>query len=256
MRYWIALVGLLAAGIALKAEDFWQKKKFSEWTDKDVRQMITNSPWARRVDIPLGSAMGGGGRGRGGRGGGGGGGRGMGGGGGFGADEPGGGGGIGGEGGLGGGGIPGAGGEGPGATPTLPLVVRWQSALPVRQAIAKMRFGAEAETSQDSQKFLQGQQQYYVVAIIGLPGRMMQNMKPEKLKAATILRLSKTETIAAEDIRVSTGQPMADVFLIFPRSRAIRLEDKEVELQSHFGAFEVRRKFRLKDMVFAGNLEL
>ena len=66
MRTAVVVAGLLAAGTLLQAEDFWEKKKYAEWTDKEVRQMLTNSPWARRVEIPLGSAMSGGG-GRGGR---------------------------------------------------------------------------------------------------------------------------------------------------------------------------------------------
>ena len=138
----------------------------------------------------------------------------------------------------------------------MSLVVRWQSALPVRQALVKARFGAEAGGSQEAAKMLSGEQNFYVIAITGLPGRMLQNMPPEKLKAAGSLRLTKTESIAAEDVRVVAGQqPLGDLFLVFSRTRAIRLEDKEVEFV-FAGPLEVRKKFRLKDMVFDGKLEL
>src|SRR5947207_1065853 len=80
----ICLAGLLVAGAAL-GEDFWGKKEFMQWTDEEVKKVMTNSPWAKDVTItaPL-SALGrgqrpaatetatddsGGGGGRGGRGG-------------------------------------------------------------------------------------------------------------------------------------------------------------------------------------------
>ena len=262
MRTAVVVAGLLAAGGLLQAEDFWEKKKYAEWTDKEVRQMVTNSPWARRVEIPLGAAMSGGG-GRGGRGGGRGGrGGGAGGGGGFGADSAGTGGlpGDGGDagGGFGGGGgigAEGAGGGGP--APTLPLTVRWQSALPVRQALVKSRLGAEAATSQEAAKMLATEQQYYIVTISGLPGRFLAGLPPGALKNSSALRLSKSQSIEASDVKVNLGQPLADVFLIFPRTRALKLEDKEVELVvTGLGSLEVRKKFRLKEMVFDGKLEL
>lgn len=263
MKRLLIVVGVLAAGGLLQAEDFWEKKKYSEWTDKEVRQMMTNSPWARRVEIPLGSAMSGGGRGgrgggRGGRGGGGGGG------GGFGADSaagggfPGAGGDAGGGGfGAGGGGIGAEGAGGGGPAPTLPVTVRWQTALPVRQALVKSRFGAEAATSQEAAKMLAADQQFYIVCISGLPGRFLEGAPPGALKNSSALRLGKSERIEAADVKVNTGQPMAEVYLLFPRTRALKLEDKEVELVvTGLGPLEIRRKFRLKEMVFDGKLEL
>lgn len=261
MRAVIALGGLLAAGMLLPAEDFWDKKKYPEWSDKEVRQMVTNSPWARRVEIPLGTGMSGGGRG--GRGGG----RSSrgGGGGGFGADSSdggfaGGGGGAGepggGFGGPGGGGI-GAEGGGGGPAPTLSLIVRWQSALPIRQAIVKSRFGAEAATSQEAAKVLAGEQQYYMVVISGLPQRFLQGMPPARLKTAGALKLGKSESIEAADVRVNTSPPLVDLLLLFPRTRLIKPEDKEVELVlTGLGSLDVRKKFRLKEMMFEGKLEL
>src|SRR5436309_9327196 len=71
----IGVLFLLAARTCLLAEDFWVKKKFPEWTDKEAWQMIGNSPWAQKVEVPLGSMVpgragrgppGGGGRSRGG----------------------------------------------------------------------------------------------------------------------------------------------------------------------------------------------
>ena len=255
---WMALV--LSAGVCLRADDFWEKKKFAEWTDKEVRQIMTSSPWARRVDVPVGSPMAGRGGGRGagrGRGGG------MGAeGGGIGGAEAGGagiGGVEGGGGSFGGGGAGGMGGEG-GSVPTIPLVVRWHGALPVRQAIARARWGNEVATSQDAAKLLTRQDEYYVIAISGLPGRMLQAAGPERLKSSSVLKIGKLPPVSAADVRVNAGQAVSEIFLIFPRSQTgahvITLEDKEVEVITAIGPLDVRKKFRLKDMVFDGKLEL
>lgn len=153
-------------------------------------------------------------------------------------------------------GAEGAGGGG-GPAPTLPVTVRWQSALPVRQALVKSRFGAEAGTSQEAAKLLAQEQQYYIVVISGLPGRFLEGAPPGALKSSSTLRLSKSETIEAADVKVNRGQPLADLYLLFPRTRALKLEDKDVELVvTGIGSLEIRRRFRLKEMLFDGKLEL
>lgn len=131
------------------AEDFWKTKPYAEWTEKEIKKILTNSPWAKDVTTSFGGpaaggAGGGGGRGGGGRRGGGGGG-GMGGGGGS-EDASGGEGGAAGGGGMGGGG---------GAAPTLTAKVRFQTALPVKQALLKMKFGSEVATSAQAQELLE-----------------------------------------------------------------------------------------------------
>ena len=74
----IALAVTLASAVVWAA-DFWEKKGFTEWSDKEVTRMLTQSPWVRTVDLSFGPPSGtrgygaGGGRGGyGGRGGGGG----------------------------------------------------------------------------------------------------------------------------------------------------------------------------------------
>src|SRR5262245_1104283 len=88
-----ALWVLIVAGLA--AADFWETKPFLTWSDKEVDQVITDSPWAQKLNVVIQAALrpdddgtgalrgggggggddgGGGGGGRGGRGGGGGGG--------------------------------------------------------------------------------------------------------------------------------------------------------------------------------------
>ena len=140
-------LGLIGVAI-LSVASFWETKDYTEWSAKEVRKILNNSPWAKKVSLNFGGMGGPGGQGSpGGYGGGAGGGRG---GGGF----PGGGAGGGGfPGGGGGGGIPGGGGGGASrggggygragggqSPPQLQLTIQWSSALPVKQALMRGRF--------------------------------------------------------------------------------------------------------------------
>lgn len=159
-----AVTGLAfwAEPYAFAASDFWNKKKPSEWSEQEIQELRTKSPWAKKIDATLGGS-GSGGRGAGGggggsRGGGGGGGgsasEGGGGGGGFG-----GGGGGGSRGGGGGGGGEGIGGGGGGGTPSVSLQVVWQSAKPILDA-HPLTLPAKLDN-------------HYVVAVTGIPPQVL-----------------------------------------------------------------------------------
>jgi hypothetical protein len=51
-----SLAGLLFAGITL-GEDFWVKKDFTQWTDKEVRRILTNSPWSKETTVRSGGGV-------------------------------------------------------------------------------------------------------------------------------------------------------------------------------------------------------
>ena len=248
----VAFLLVLSLGVAtLWAADFWQKTKFTEWSDKDAQKMLRDSPWARPVEIRLGGGGGGGGSKGGGRGGRGGGGE-------MSAapsasDDFGGGGGGGGRGGRGGGG----GGGMPESTPGQILIVRWHTAMPVRQAVARMRFGQEAGTSPEAVKLLQPEEKRYVVGIAGLPPQLVMRMKPAELKSRAMLKLKGKDPIQAIDVLADKGERGANVYLVFSRTdNPITLEDNDVEVILKLASVEIKRRFRLKDMVFEGKLEL
>lgn len=47
-----------------------------------------------------------------------------------------------------------------------------------------------------------------------------------------------------------------DVFFAFPKSADIRVEDQEMEFETNIGGLILKRKFKLKDMVYEGKLEI
>jgi hypothetical protein len=72
--------------------------------------------------------------------------------------------------------------------------------------------------------------------------------------ANSSLLLRGKPAIIAEDARYdpATGA----VHLFFPRTEAITVGEKEVTFVTRFGSLNVRKKFRLKDMIYKGQLEL
>ena len=60
--------------------------------------------------------------------------------------------------------------------------------------------------------------------------------------------------IAPEDAKLDSAT--GEIHLFFPRTHAITLNEKEVNLITRFGSVTVQKKFRLKDLTYKGQLEL
>ncbi len=152
-----------------------------------------------------------------------------------------------------------------GETPTLPVTVRWDSALPVREALT--RSSKDAPVSARAAKD-------YIITVIGLASASAHKASPpdanpsdgverEPQDPAEIARAFVTNSsllprgkpgIMAED---ATYDPATGaVHLFFPRSEAITVGEKEVTFVTRFGSLNVRKKFRLKEMTYKGQLQL
>ena len=59
----ILLIGLVAtvASSVLAAANFCDEKSFTAWSEQEVEEILTDSPWAREVTIAVRSRQGGGG---------------------------------------------------------------------------------------------------------------------------------------------------------------------------------------------------
>jgi hypothetical protein len=235
---WLCLGAFLLAGVAL-GEDFWIKKDYRQWTDEEIKKIMTNSPWAKDVTVSAPATAVGGAR----RGGGGG-------------PAP--------------SGIdienPSAsrgrsrGGSRPGddetptpADVTFSLTMSWRSALPLRKALVKSRLGTATDAPPDAQQLLTKEQEEYVLVVTGPArlGRLMQEANP----GSQTLKIGK-RTLPAKGMDVQTRAQSADVVILFPRTEPITLDDKEVEVEVKFGPVQAKRKFTLKEMVYNGKLEL
>jgi hypothetical protein len=257
----LVLIGLGA--LVLLAEDFWLKKPFTEWSEKDAAKILKSSPWTHEVSVNLsgGSPMASGGGGRGSRGNG----QGMGvpnASSGIGGDVSGSGGGETGMGGGGGRSGRGGGGEsGGGASGGVSIMLRvcWQSALPVRQATVLAKLGREKLDSEEAKKFLAQDSPVYVIEVLDLPPEMARFPKErlsEIAKSTTSLRIKDKDPIPASGAQSAPREKAVDVYFLFPKTSPITLDDKEVEFVSTLGRFEIKKKFKLKDMVIGDKLAL
>lgn len=241
------LLGMAIAVVSMVAAEPWSHKDPAKWTPKDVQRVLSDSPWAQSTGAVFSLA----------------------------AEDP-----------AsapvtppplpGPGGAPNTGvrwdggvGRSRGADPTLNVLVRWNSALPVREALSRSSEG--------------GQQPYvaehattdYIISVVGLVpagryqsvGRTERNSRsddtvdarnPEEmlegLMAASQLIPKGKATIRPDDAKLdgSTGT----LYIFFPRTQPIGLDDKEVAFTTRFGALTIQKSFRLKDMNYQGKLAL
>jgi hypothetical protein len=238
---------LLGLAICLWAADFWLTKPYTDWSEKDIQKIETNSPWSKQVPLTLGGGGGGPDTGRSRRGGSssggdldstvgsgstGSGGRGN-------TQE------------VGGGAIPGGG-------ASMSITVSWRSALAVREAVAKEKFGAEAATSADAKKIIEDDLKVYLVMISGLPGRALHgnDKMKESLLQSTSLIVKGKDPIQATDVQTGGNEQRPVVLFIFPKTAPLSLDDKDVEFSTKLGTIVVKQKFHLKDMMFNGKLDL
>jgi len=271
---WAGVSRLLASAPG----QFWNERPASDWSEKEIEQLLSRSPWAKDAeaqfkmpggDGPQSGGPGGGGGGMGGpRGGGGGGGMGG----------PPGGGGGGGMGGPPGGGMGGPGGGGPGGgMPQMKATVRWESAAPI----------VEARKTQPDPEAAEN----YIVSVSGLPlfggpppgggsggpppvggpgapaggGRPNRPAPTAEQRKAMIGTLKETSALQRKGknpiaaVRVgeleSSGPPT--LLFYFPRAGdPVSLADKEVIFLTRIGPLQLKVKFAVKDMQYHGQVSL
>jgi hypothetical protein len=121
-----------------------------------------------------------------------------------------------------------------------------------------MSFKGDAATSPEAKQRLEANEPDYVIVVSGL-NRGMVVGSPDEVKqammAATELVIKGKEPIKPKDFRI-VGQGRMDAVFAFPKGNGITEDDKEIEFQCKVGTISIRQRFRLKDMMFNGKLEL
>ena len=237
---------LFLFALCIWAADFWATKPFTDWNEKEVAKMISDSPWTAKVSIATGVSVvappsGGGGGGRGG---------------GRGNSGP--------QGdsttadpGISGGG----GGDFGGGSPnSVSVTLFWQTALPVRQALIKRQYGNDAGTSPEAKAKLERVDQVYALTLIGMPSFTLaagQGDRKAALLDSTMLTVPGKPPIKATDVQLSGGRgPTGNVSFVFPKTTTFTVEDKEIQFSTKFDKIPIKAKFKLKDMVFNGKVEM
>jgi hypothetical protein len=211
----------VAAVPAFSASEFWNDKKPEDWTDDEVQEMLTRSPWAKEGSVSVFGGAGGnllnrnGAMSRSGN-------------------------------------MSGSGRQRVSTTQTqsgdapdlrYKAIVRWQSALPIRLALKS--------------KSTEGVADFYIIAVVG----DLAMADPDADEAQRESRLDMMKQYTKLDrhggsIPLANVEPVKKVGTLFYFPRAEPIKDGQVTFTTKMGPVEVKCKFTVKDMVYRGKLEL
>jgi hypothetical protein len=222
---------LSSAVLLLAGGPSWQSKPIAQWNENDAKQVLRASPWVRHATIsllfqPNESQLRSGGK--------------MGGGKGIGLES------------LELSNLVGGSQHHSNSTLKKPgsLVLRWESASPVRQAESKLEDADAPEWDGN----------YYAVAVHGVPvdaSRLEEAGQSADLKKLGVLKRDGMKDVTAAKVEItSSGTGMATVLYLFPRTSAITGEEKRVEFAAQLGRIYVAQYFYPREMQLQGKLEL
>ncbi|MGH9714382.1 MAG: hypothetical protein ACRD5M_13880 [Candidatus Acidiferrales bacterium] len=233
-------VFLLIASLALASGDPWKAKPFAQWDEKDIRKILTDSPWSKIVQIPATWSNGGDSEG---------------------APDP---------------NLPNAAqdhspdggvmgqGMGPGAPPAAPkvpqatFVVRWISSRVVREAVLRSAVLSGRMKQEDAEKQAAQPLAVYQVLIVGQDMKAFQRADEKALVATTYLLTKKTKqrlpASGVEFERGPDGKTVVAVAFAFPQKSAsgeatLTPDDKGVEFNCSVAGANFRASFDLPKMV-------
>jgi hypothetical protein len=225
-RLAFACIAVCIEVTAASAAEFWEIKPFLDWSDREAQRMLNDSPWTGLVAItlpnrgPVPTEDGGGGRGGGGRGG-------------------------------------GEQGFGPGPV-RVRITISWRSALPLKQAIVRQQVGQRGIVPPPAQTFLDTADEHYVIGLQGLPPQYsVPGRGREVVIAAFLKRDGNKPPIPVQQATPLMTKDGLIMLLRFPKTDPITLADEHVELEAKFGELQqIKKKFKLKDLIYAGSLAL
>ena len=277
----------VAVAAALLGSQAWNTKDYTQWTSEEINTVLTDSPWAKQmnVNVPLSNDDRGAGVNRGGGNQGGG----YPGGGNPGGGNPSGGGYPGGRGGVGfpgggigfpGGGMGGGGRRGGNRNPnggptggviTYGVTLRWESALPIQHALLRQ----QGPSSSEDAKPAAADQKFYVVSVLGLNLATTRNadeyeidgqdndhnkksdeMLRNRLTGAAQLFPKGQSAIAAEGVQLEGRNGSRAIRFLFPKTFPLSANEKEVKFHFESRGVKFEHTFKLNDMVYQGKLAL
>ena len=149
--------------------------------------------------------------------------------------------------------------RGSGALTELNLTVRWSSALPIRQAVALERWGKEGLTTPEAVEWLAHREKDYVIEIFGFNVIAIPQgptwLQDQLTRSASVS--GKGREIQPSRVTVPEQGMYLSAELRFPRSgNEFSPEDDLVRFTAQARTLKIDLKFKLKEMVYGGKLEL
>jgi len=159
---------------------------------------------------------------------------------------------------------------------SMNVTVRWQSALPIQQALLRQN----SLSADEAKALADASQKDYVIAVVGfrMANRRSRSgdidssdssgqdrdrdtknnndaLRSRFLDAARLVPRGKNP-IFAEDVQFEGPNGASEIRFLFPRTKAISADDKEVIFEFESQGIKLEHKFRLSDMSYQGKLAL
>jgi len=258
------VLGSIAA-LTVFAKEVWVDKPFTTWNEKEVRKILSDSPWAKieHVTLPEGERNAGdtgvragsipppvatqaGGAGGGARGAGGG-------------DMR-----AGGSQQTQGGPVtaPGAYGESALANQSVPLQVTWFSSLKIRQAMGRLGQLQGNISAEQLNTFVQQPVDQYIIAVSGPQMKPLEQANLETLKGTTFLLSKKDKNKKVELKEYVSPKDRKDglALFVFPRTvdgkPSVDVADEEVQFVAEPAGLKIKTAFKLSKMMTDGKLDI
>lgn len=175
---------------------------FPDWSDDDIDRILTDSPWAAWLTVPI---------------------------------------------------------EKPPTRTEVYLVVRWKSALPVRQALALTEFGREGLQHPQAVEALTREPANLQLQIAGFPALLFTDRAPDlesQLRRTAWISIPGQSPVPPESAAVPPHGNHLMAELSFPRFASLTPADKSIRLAATVDGARIEREFKLKEMLYQGRLEV
>jgi hypothetical protein len=139
------------------------------------------------------------------------------------------------------------------------LTTRWASALPIRRARALQEYGAYGLKTEEAVELLTAKQTEYAIEVAGFNTTIIRQGAKKfaaDLSKTARLVIPGRRPISATDVHVPEHGMHLMATLRFPRLENLEAKEGSVELTAETRGIELHERFKLKDMVYGGSLEL
>ena len=227
-RSCVVAVALFLA-IDLWAGDPWKQKSYKVWNQNDVRKILNESPWAKRIEVEAGPTKHAG------------------------MESP-----------ENGATSEGAAGEESGEggreqndRAPMTLVLRWVSSRTMRQAWVRGEVLQKRISENDTDKFLPPPSDDSQLLIVGRDMSFFTKLDEDTLRARSFLLRTKSKQIispsAVQIVRLPDGKGIKGILFRFPKKLLVRpstlsIDDNDLEFVSQAGTTQIKASFDLQKM--------
>ena len=139
------------------------------------------------------------------------------------------------------------------------LTIRWSSALPIRQALALKQFGREGLHDERALKLLARADGEHVLEVFGFPANLIRGGSAQIEKAlnqSARLSFDGRKPLTPSDVYVPEHGYHLAATLRFARIPNLHPELGMVRFSAEVGPMKLDQRFKLRDMVYRGELEV